>query len=49
MQRLRKNQLRLRAEGVEVGPDGLDLARWRWDPPIAEWPWQVPPGGADGP
>lgn len=41
----------LRSEGVEVGPDGLDLARWRWDPPMEEWPWGVPAageGGSDG-
>jgi methylated-DNA-protein-cysteine methyltransferase-like protein len=41
----------LRAEGVEVGPEGLDLARWRWDPPAAVWPWWVPAAGetdADG-
>lgn len=39
----------LRAEGVEVGRDGLDLARWRWEPPAAEWPWRVPAAGEADP
>jgi methylated-DNA-protein-cysteine methyltransferase-like protein len=37
----------LRAEGVDVGPDGLDLRRWRWDPPLATWPWTVPAAGTE--
>ena len=32
----------LRSEGVEVGADGIDLARFRWDPPPDAWPWTVP-------
>jgi len=35
----------LRSEGVEVGPDGVDLARWGWAPAPAAWPWTVPPAG----
>lgn len=37
----------LRAEGVDVGADGLDLARWRWDPPLEALPRTVP--AADDP
>ncbi len=38
----------LRAEGVVVGADGLDLPRWRWNPPATAWPWRVPaPGEVD--
>ena len=37
----------LRSEGVDVGPDGLDLRRYRWDPPLATWPWTVPAAAAE--
>jgi methylated-DNA-protein-cysteine methyltransferase related protein len=33
----------LRAEGVEVGASGVDLARWGWAPPPGTWTWVVPP------
>ena len=33
----------LRAEGVEVGEQGIDLRRWGWAPPVEAWPWEVPP------
>jgi methylated-DNA-protein-cysteine methyltransferase related protein len=36
----------LRSEGVEVGADGVDLARWGWAPPPGVWTWEVPPAGA---
>lgn len=39
----------LRAEGVAVDAEGLDLARWRWDPPAGAWTWSVPPAGAVDP
>ncbi len=32
----------LQAEGVDVSAAGLDLGRWRWDPPPDAWTWQVP-------
>lgn len=32
----------LRQEGVEVDRDGVDLGRYRWDPPPDAWPWAVP-------
>ncbi len=32
----------LRSEGVEVSANGLDLARWRWEPPPDTWTWVVP-------
>lgn len=35
----------LRAEGVEVDADGVDLARWGWAPPPGAWSWVVPPAG----
>ena len=33
----------LRAEGVEVSTDGVDLAGWGWRPAPDAWPWVVPP------
>ena len=36
----------LRAEGVEVAADGVDLARWGWHPAPDAWPWVVPPAPA---
>lgn len=36
----------LRADGVEVTADGVDLARWGWRPPHDAWPWVVPPAPA---
>jgi methylated-DNA-protein-cysteine methyltransferase related protein len=39
----------LRAEGVEVDADGLDLGRWRWDPPPSAWSWAVPEAGTVDP
>lgn len=32
----------LQAEGVDVTAAGLDLTRWRWDPPPDTWTWEVP-------
>jgi methylated-DNA-protein-cysteine methyltransferase related protein len=37
----------LRSEGVEVGPAGVDLSRWRWSPPPEGWSWDVPAPDAD--
>lgn len=36
----------LRAEGVEVTADGVDLTRWGWEPAPDAWPWVVPPAPA---
>lgn len=33
----------LRAEGVEVGERGVDLARFGWDPGPDDGRWRVPP------